>query len=251
MKKALLTIFIISVIVFPALVYAAGGTKTFNVTYDGDSFTDNFTEGSFDEQIKGMEPGDNVAFTINLKNTGDEADWYVSNSVLASFEDNEKASGGAYSYRLTYKPTGGEEVELYNSETVGGESTVGGTGLHQVPEDMENYFYLDTMGKGDTAKVKMEVGLDGETQANSYQNANSSLALQFAAANKPTGNGSEGNDDDDDESGSTSKSSGAKTGDENNLLLYAFLLVAAGLALFAVTGMKLYFGAKEGSKDEK
>lgn len=263
MKKAILTIIMLTAFVFPAFVFAAdtdNAPESYHVTYDGQAFTDNFHEGSFDEVVKGMEPGDQVTFTINLENTGAEAEWYISNEVLSSFEDNERASGGAYSYRLVYTSAKGEEKELYNSETVGGESTVGGIGLHQVPEDMKNFFYLDTLGAQSKGTIKLTVGLDGETQGNLYQNATSSLALQFAAyssetpaAGTPNQEDADGDADEDDASsdGSPAKSSEAKTGDDNNLLPYALLLLAAGLGLLLIAGRRLYVSSKEGSNDEE
>ena len=181
MKRILISILMIAVMIFPVLSFADEDQKTYKVTYNGSKLEDNFSESDFDRLISGMEPGDNVIFTVNVENNTEDTDWYISNSVLTSFEDNEKASGGAYSYRLAYKPASGDEKVLYSS-VVGGESTVGGVGLHQVPKDMENFFYFDTLGNGAKGTVTLEVGLDGETQGNSYQKADSSLALQFAVA---------------------------------------------------------------------
>lgn len=275
MKKILLTILAIAVLLFPSFVFAAEGYdagKNFVVSYDGNEFKDNFNGKDFDEVISGMEPGDSVAFRINIENNGAETDWYVSNSVLRSFEDNEKASGGAYSYRLSYIPSQGDKKELYSSDTVGGESTVGGKGLHQVPEDMEDFFFLDTLGEKQKGVVELEVGLDGETQDNSYQNADSSLAMQFAAEGEqePEENVSPGEpedkpedeteDEDEPEDDETyeeskeegkSKSSKVKTGDENNIMVYAAILIIAGVLLLIAAGRILAGSSKEGSDNEE
>ena len=135
-----------------------------------------------------MEPGDSVLFTVTLKNSGTEdADFWMKNNAIQSFEDNKKASGGAYTYILSYN---GEE--LYNNETVGGDvadDLAKRGGLHEATEALKEFFFLDTLKSGDSAKVTLYVALDGLTQGNSYQDELSKINLTFGVENHtvPTG----------------------------------------------------------------
>ena len=111
-----------------------------------------------------MQPGDSVELTITLKNDFDgQADWYMKNKVLETLEDAGNAAGGAYDYLLTYTDTAGETTTLYSSQKFGGDGKINGVGLHGATKTLENYFYLDRMGKDATGVVKLKVALDGET----------------------------------------------------------------------------------------
>ena len=46
---------------------------------------------------------------------------------------------------------------------------------------MEDYFYLDRLDKNETGTVELEVGLEGETQGNAYQNTLAKLQLNFCS----------------------------------------------------------------------
>ena len=140
------------------------------------------------DYLSGMEPGDSVLFTVTLKNSGTEdADFWMKNNAIQSFEDNKKASGGAYTYILSYN---GEE--LYNNETVGGDvadDLAKRGGLHEATEALKSFFFLDTLKSGASAKVTLYVALDGLTQGNSYQDELSKINLTFGVENHtvPTG----------------------------------------------------------------
>ena len=81
----------------------------------------NFATGSYEENIEGLLPGDDITFTVTLKNENEAStDWYMSNDVIKSLEDAaDAANGGAYEYELTYvDPEGNEDVK-FSSDTVG------------------------------------------------------------------------------------------------------------------------------------
>lgn len=115
MKKVILTILILALTAsLGTSVYADHlyGEDGWTVTYTKDGeMTSNF--GDLNEASEKLQPGDDITFTVTLKNedSGD-TNWYMSNEVLQSLEDSSNASGGAYSYLLTYS---GKSTPLYDS----------------------------------------------------------------------------------------------------------------------------------------
>ena len=159
-----------------------------SLEYTGTKLIASSDFADLNDYLSGMEPGDSVLFTVTLKNSGTEdADFWMKNNAIQSFEDNKIASGGAYTYILSYN---GEE--LYNNETVGGDvadDLAKRGGLHEATEALKEFFFLDTLKSGDSAKVTLYVALDGLTQGNSYQDELSKINLTFGVENHtvPTG----------------------------------------------------------------
>ena len=159
-----------------------------SLEYTGTKLIASSDFADLNDYLSGMEPGDSVLFTVTLKNNGTEdADFWMKNDAIQSFEDNSEASGGAYMYILSFN---GEE--LYNNETVGGDvadDLAKRGGLHEATEALKEFFFLDTLKSGDSAKVTLYVALDGLTQGNSYQDELSKINLTFGVENHtvPTG----------------------------------------------------------------
>lgn len=235
-KKYAITAFILTVLLVfstsAAFAEEYTGSSGWKVNWNGTDLTSNFTSGSVNDSLSQLEPGDTVSFKVTLKNNASEAaDWWMSNDVLDSFEDNSQASGGAYTYKLTYGST-----ELYNSDAVGGESTVGGTGLHQATSSMKDYFYLGKIASGGSETVQLSITLDGATQGNDYQGTQADIKLVFAAENIATGgNNHDGNK-------STNK---IRTGDDFQFLLICILAITSGLILLALGIRRLRKSAKQ------
>ena len=193
-KKVFAFIVVLSLILtLPLAVYAdhlSGGSGwTVEFTKD-EKLESNFSSSSIADAARGLQPGDDLTVTIRLINTsGKTADWYMLNEIIRSLEDTqEKAAGGAYSYLLTYAPSVGQLVTLYDSETVGGE--LKGTepeGLNEVDSALKSYMALETMRTGSAGLVTLKVALDGETQGNSYQDSLADLRMRFAVEVTPTG----------------------------------------------------------------
>ncbi len=155
--------------------------KDWQVTFTGSELKSNFTTADIQESLRGMQPGDDAAFSINLTNQyKDEADFWMENEILKSFEDQSVANGGAYTYELTYYTSAGEPMSLYSSDTVGGEDTLGGVGLHEATTALEKYIHLERLGSGKSGRLELKIELDGETQANNYQDTAAKLQLDFA-----------------------------------------------------------------------
>ena len=181
-----------------------------SLEYNGTKLIASSDFADLNDYLSGMEPGDSVLFTVTLKNSGTEdADFWMKNDAIQSFEDNSEASGGAYTYILSYN---GEE--LYNNETVGGDvadDLAKRGGLHEATEALKEFFFLDTLKSGASAKVTLYVALDGLTQGNSYQHELSKINLTFGVEDHTV-----------------------PTGDQTKTLPFYIALAASGAALAAV-----------------
>ena len=222
-RKGIRTLLVIAaLLVFPAATVFADdlkGADNWAVSYDGSTLSSNFTSGEVSDLMSNIQPGDSLTVTVGVNNTGsDAADFWLSNEVVNSFEDNEKASGGAYSYRLVYTDSKGKDTVLYTSESVGGDDTTGGEGLYQATSATEAFFYLEEMAAGGKGKVTLKVQLEGETQGNTYQDATAAVELTFAA--EPAAKAAKQPSDD-----------SPKTGDPTNLLPFCIAAILAGLVL--------------------
>ena len=160
------------------------GKEGWNVAYTaGGKLESNFHTDEYSDSIKGLQPGDDITFSITLKNeNAQDADWYMTNKVIHSLEDESKfeSSGGAYTYVLTYTSPSQTRV-LFSSDTVGGEGEhPSGVGLHGATNALKDYFYLDTLKHGETAQVTLKVALEGESQGNRYQDTLADLTMNFA-----------------------------------------------------------------------
>ena len=168
------------------------GDDNWNVAFTSDrEMVSSFSTADINDVVSGMQPGDNVIITLDLKNTNPTTtDWYMQNEVLYSLEDrsaNSQTGGGAYTYRLFYTDKDGGVETLFDSDTVGGEYdsvddmlTHMGEGLHSATNALKDYFYLDTIQNGEGGMITLEVALDGETQGNDYQDTLADLQMNFA-----------------------------------------------------------------------
>jgi len=193
----------------------------------GDKMVSNFSSADIADAASNLQPGDDITFTVTLANTsGKTIDWYMLNEIIRSLEDTQKnASGGAYSYLLTYRSSAGITNTLYDSNTVGGEQATANPaieGLKEVDSNLKNYMYLETMQTGRNGVVTLKVSLEGESQGNGYQDSMADLRLRFAVEITPG-------------------TPVVKTGDESiRLLPWYIAMGATGLLfiVFAATGLR-------------
>lgn len=212
------------------------GKDNWVAEFNGKEITSNFDSKDLTDEAKNIQPGDSITLKVKIKNSDSgKTDWYMTNQAIESLEDaKESASGGAYEYRLAYTGADGEENELYNSETVGGESALDKEGLHQATDSLADYFYLDRLGNGDEGVVTLQVRVNGETMGNGYQQTLAKLQQTFAVEkvtettviNKP------GED--------KIITNAVKTGDTAKTLLFCGLALASGIVLliFGLLAMK-------------
>ncbi len=205
---------------------------------NADEMVDNFSDDDtvMDVIFSGLQPGDVRTFEVTITNQNDnDTDWYLENTVLQTLEEAtdaaEKSGTAGYTYKLTYNNT-----TLFNSEVVGGEDDDdAGVGLHgatdafEMDQEEDNWLFLDTLSKGQSSKISLTVGLDGETQGNSYQQTLAQLAIRFAVEKKET------------EPKEIHKRRYVKTGDETNMMPLFAVAAISGLGLLAlgIYGKKL------------
>ncbi|WP_290155472.1 hypothetical protein [uncultured Dubosiella sp.] len=168
----------------PVFAETMQGKDNWAVSFTKDEkMASNFSTASIDDVLYEMQPGDNAVIHVAIRNENKETtDWYMSNDVLRSLEDTvDVASGGAYTYRLTYTGANGREQVLFDSQSVGGEGeNKAGVGLNAATDALDEYFFLDTLKQNQRGTVDLEVALDGETQGNNYQSTLADLEMRFA-----------------------------------------------------------------------
>jgi len=205
-----------------------------DVTFTTDAkMVDTYSQQQWADDIRNLQPGDDITFTINLNHKhSTTCDWYMANEVLKTLEEGSQA-GSAYGYYLVYTNPSGEDRVLYDSEHVGGDDT---EGLLDATSGLEDYFYLDSLKKGQTAQVKLVVSLDGETEGNAYFDTIAQVKMKFAVElpttpdrNKPR--------------------TVVQTGDEMNLFpFYVAMAVSGALLLLLAIGSVRRRKQEEGSR---
>ncbi len=237
MKKRFLAFSLISLLVLASSMTAFAedrqGASGWQVVFDGRKLESNFTNANMDDEIFGIEPGDSIELTISLKNNyNGQVDWYMKNQVLKTLEEaenNRNISGGAYDYLLTYTDADGAVNTLFSSEKFGGEGRYNGVGLHGATTTLDEYFYLERMGNGDSGTIKLKVALDGETQGNAYQNTLARLQMDFATELVQSAAQTPG----------TNARQSVKTGDQTKIMLYILMTLGAGLVLLLMALIRL------------
>lgn len=187
MKKRFLCLImaVFLIVLTPLNVFAEDykSSKDWKVAFNGNKMETNFSGTDVAEELlNNIQPGDSFTVKIRLEeNSGKASDWYMKNDIISTLEDGSVANGGAYTYLLSYTDPSGASTEIYNSDTVGGESfNQGKEGLHEVSNGLDTYIYLDRLENGKSAYVSLYVKLDGETQGNDYQKTLAKLQLNFA-----------------------------------------------------------------------
>lgn len=234
MKKRIITICAVMLLALTSSVTALAddlkGESGWRVIFDGSKMDSNFSSSKIDEQLNRVEPGDSIELTMNLKNNyNGQVDWYMKNEVLETLEATDDISGAGYDYTLTYTDKDGQATTLFASKKFGGDGRYNGVGLKGATTSLDDYFYLDRMGNGDTGVITLNVKLDGPGTRNVYQNTLARLQMDFAAEIAETGSGNRAAD--------TRRT--VRTGDQSRILLYIVLTLAAGLILLVIAVKRL------------
>jgi hypothetical protein len=171
-------------LLMPVTIFAdtLGNEQDWTVTYNGNGLSTNFDTSDASSMITDAMPGDTIQYVISTRNDkAGNTDWYLSNSVVQSLEDEGNASGGAYTYQLSYIASDKTETVLYNSKVGGDKATDGRSGLSKVNITTDgNYFYLERLSNGQSGKVVLNITLDGNTQSNDYKDKIARLQMNFA-----------------------------------------------------------------------
>ena len=264
MKKKILCLAMIAMMVLGIPMTANAevikGSQDWVVTYEKNGITSNFKGVNKEEDmLQNLQPGDTVELKIKLENISEKkSDWYMTNEVLQSLEDGTNASGGAYTYILTYTDPAGKEIVIYSNERVGGEieetnarsTSETLVGLKQATNTLDDHFYLDRLNAGEAGYVNLSISLDGETQGNAYQTAFAELEMDFAVESVKEVTHKEV------EKVETPKkvvqrevvttaTTAAKTGDASQIALFSAVAFVSGVALMVVA-VKQAKGRKKG-----
>ena len=209
------------------------GSSDWIVVFTGDSkMESNFTVSDLNHVMNGMQPGDSAVITLKMRNdNGADTDWYMMNEVVSSLERSTEASaaaGAAYTYKLVYTGPDGRQKELYNSDKVGGDQTIGGQeaeekGLEQATNALKDYLYLGTLKNRQSGMIVLEIALDGNSVNNAYQDTRANLQMQFAVELANTGGG---------------RPRTVRTGDETDLAPLIFASFVSGLVLMVIAGSR-------------
>lgn len=228
------------------------GSDIWSVTFtEAEKLESNFSADAYADQVSQLQPGDDITFTVNLDNKNSHTvDWYMSNKVLRSLEDRDAdAEGGGYSYKLVYQGPSSTQT-LYDSDTVGGDTGAGALeGMKSATNALDEFLYLDTLKYGDSGKVTLVVGLDGETQGNAYMTTLADLKMNFAveldtaSASNNTNTNTNGN--------SSSPRDVVKTGDSNNLLIYFAIMAGSGILFLILAIDSIRRRRKEKKEDAR
>ena len=212
-----------ALLAFPAQAFAEhlSGQSGWTVTFAADNekeLIDNYSAEQWADDIRGLEPGDDITFTVTLNHeNASAADWYMSNDVIKSLETGA-AQDSSYEYLLTYQGPSTSKT-LYDSKTVGGDES---EGLKEATSGLKDFMYLDSLSKGKTATVTLKVTLDGETEQNAYFDTLAQLKMKFAVelTNNPN-------------TPSSSSKTAVKTGDDTDLFPYYVAMSVSGALLLA------------------
>ena len=149
-----------------------------DVTYTGSSMKSNYDPSK--ATISSTMPGDTIQYSVNYVNgSGSDATFYMSSDVVKTLEEGSEATGGAYSYKITYT---GSDQPLFDSETIGGDESVSDIiGLNQVNGNQGSYFSLGSVPAGESGTVTVTVTLDGNSQTNKYMSTLAELEIKFGA----------------------------------------------------------------------
>ena len=246
-RIAILAAVTVALLAFPGTAFAehlAGKDWTVTFATDEQMHESYLEENQWHDEIRGLEPGDDITFNVTLKHEHPTTcDWYMANEVLKSLEEGV-AEGSMYGYKLTYTSPSGESKTLYDSSIVGGDRT---GGLLDATSALEDFFFLDALKQGETASVKLLVTLDGETEGNAYFDTLAQLKMKFAVEldedvpNDNPPNPETPNRDNppspnkpNTPTTSTPNRTAVQTGDTNNLFPFYVAMAVSGAVLLGV-----------------
>ncbi len=187
-----------------------------NCKYNGSEITSNFSTEEWAAEQAGMEPGDELHYTVKYKNKSDETTyWYMRNSVLDTLEESkEQAENGGYTYTLKNIGPGGKKTTLFDNSEVGGETKKADLeGLKQATNATGEYFFIQELKPGETGTTTLYIKLDGETEVNDYMDTKGAVMLSYAVEKEGEGK--------------TIVQHVPRTGDPTNILIFALIMAAA------------------------
>ena len=196
-----------------------GGT----FSYNGSRINNSKAASTIDEAIANLQPGDSMTFTFTYKNDSDvSTEWYLENQVVKTLEE-ENAKGGGYTYELVNNGKKEGTVNIFRSKAVAGYEDANpdkaDTGLKSATNATGDWLYIDTLKPGQSGTTTLTVALDGESQANAYENRNGQLRIAYAVEDTAVGEDV------------VKHRKTVNTGDETNLFIPIAAFVGAAILL--------------------
>lgn len=200
--------------------------------FDGDAIESDFSSEEIADAVTNMQPGDDLSVTIQYRNDyKKKTDWYMANEILQTLEKADEArkvpegtgtpENGGYTYTLTHKDNKGKETILFSNEEVGGDAKPNNMeGLEQATNALDDWFYIQSISKGQKGTLKLKIKFDGETEVNDYMDTDGGVMFKFAVDISDEGH-----------PGDEPKYHHAKTGDNFPLLWLFLLMMLAGLLM--------------------
>ncbi len=177
--------------------FKENGTCYFN----GKQIVSDFDSDKVNDMIRGLEPGDDATFEVKFTNKYKETThWYMRNEALQTLEQSfDRSENGGYTYILTHVAPDGSEQVLFDNSKVGGAGEDGhsyaiepkdtkashgfednGEGLHQATNATDEWFFIQTLNKGQSGKTRLYVKFDGESEVNDYMDTAGQLLIAYA-----------------------------------------------------------------------
>ena len=201
-------------------VFAESEEVTGYCYFDGDKIVSDFDSDIVVKTVRGLEPGDEVTFKVKFENQyPGTTHWYMRNEALKTLEESfDRTQNGGYTYRLThYDPDNNKQVLFDNSEVGGDAKPADMEGLHQATNALDEWFFIQDLDQYEHGYTELYVKFDGDSEVNDYMDTAGKLLVAYAV-----------------ELDNTKPEKHRKrvyTGDENNLLNYLALMLAAMLML--------------------
>jgi hypothetical protein len=196
-----------------------GGTYSF----DGSKISNSKAASDIDKAISNLQPGDSMTFTFTYKNDSDvSTEWYLENQVVTTLEEQGAVNGG-YTYELINNGKKEGTVTIFSSKAVAGQNSENpdtkDPGLKSATNATQDWLYIDTLAAGQSGTTTLTVALDGESQANIYENKNGRLRIAYAVEKTAVGEDI------------VEHHKVVNTGDETNLFIPVAAFVGAAILL--------------------
>ena len=214
MKKTCFSLLLVLILLLSLGLSAYANSAELNSTvkFNGKKLVSDYSTADIYDAVGALQPGDDITIKVSVRNNYSQStDWWMNNTIINSFETSSSASGGAYTYELSFSGPSGTKT-FYSSDRVGGD--IEPTGLKEATDTLEDFFYLDTLKAGQKGTVTLYIKLEGETQGNAYQSKQANLEMNFATE-------------------LTAKKGSVNTDDEFNFLPYILVSSVSGLILLA------------------
>lgn len=233
----LLTVCILSVLIAAECSFAESKKYNGKAYFNGKDVVSTFKTGEVADAISELQPGDDVSFKVKYTNKyKEETDWYMENEVLQTLEKADGArkvpegtgtpENGGYMYELIHKDKNGKTQVLFSNNEVGGEAKPADMeGLEQATNALDDWFYLQSLKKGESGEITLNIKFDGETEVNDYMDTDGGVMLRFGVELKtPNKEGKK----------APKYKQGVRTGDYAMLALYVAMAIIGLILLIIV-----------------